>query len=151
MTALWERTISAAPGLERWLASAPSELHAARLPRPAWAIVAGSVARACHARGRPLLVLAPAPDSFADELRLWLAGRPPTHVFAEVAVSFLDRPPAHDSAVSKRLETLAALADAGNQGGVRRDPALPGPPQESPLCLLAIRSSWFLLEGPVCG
>ena len=116
MTILWERTIGAAPGLEHWLASAPSELHAARLPRPAWGIVAGSVARACHALGRPLLVLAPAPDSFADELRMWLAGRPPTHVFAEVAVSFLDRPPAHDSAVSKRLETLAALTDAGNQG-----------------------------------
>jgi transcription-repair coupling factor (superfamily II helicase) len=132
---LWERTIEAAPRLERWLSSAPSELNVGRLPRSAWAIVAGSVARACHARGRPLLVLVQAPDRFADELRPWLAGRPATHVFAEVGVSFLDRPPASDDAVNKRLETLAALADAG-PGGVRRDPAPPGPPQhggESPL------------------
>ena len=129
MSKLWERTIGAAPGLERWLAAAPAELSVGRLPRSAWAIVAGSVARACHARGRPLLVLVPAPDRFADELRPWLAGRPATHVFAEVSVSFLDRPPAHDDAVDKRLEALAALADAA-AGGVRRDPALPGPPHQ---------------------
>lgn len=129
MSTLWERTIEAAPRLERWLAASPSELGVGRLPRSAWAIVAGSVARACHARGRPLLVLVPAPDRFAEELRPWLAGRPATHVFAEVGVSFLDRPPASDDAVNKRLETLAALADAG-PGGVRRDPASPGPPHQ---------------------
>jgi transcription-repair coupling factor (superfamily II helicase) len=112
MSALWERTIGAAPGLERWQAAAPSELSVGRLPRPAWAIVAGSVARACQALGRPVLVLVPGPDRFADELRPWLAGRPATHVFAEVAVSFLDRPPASDDAVNKRLEALAALADS---------------------------------------
>jgi transcription-repair coupling factor (superfamily II helicase) len=129
VSTLWERTIEAAPRLERWLAASPSELGVGRLPRSAWAIVAGSVARACHARGRPLLVLVPAPDRFAEELRPWLAGRPATHVFAEVGVSFLDRPPASDDAVNKRLETLAALADAG-PGGVRRDPASPGPPHQ---------------------
>jgi transcription-repair coupling factor (superfamily II helicase) len=62
-----------------------------------------------------LVVLVPGPDRFADELRLWLAGRPATHVFAEVSVSFLDRPPAHDDAVNKRLEALAALADAAQE------------------------------------
>jgi transcription-repair coupling factor (superfamily II helicase) len=118
MSTLWERTIGAAPQLERWLGSVPSELSAGRLPRSAWAIVAGSLARACHARGRPLLVLVPGPDRFADELRPWLAGRPVTHVFAEVAVSFLDRPPASDEAVNKRLEALAALAGADQAPGV---------------------------------
>jgi transcription-repair coupling factor (superfamily II helicase) len=115
VSTLWERTINAAPALTRWLGAPPSELSAGRLPRSAWAIVAGSVARACHATGRPLLVLVPGPDRFADELRLWLAGRPATHVFAEVSVSFLDRPPAHDDAVNKRLEALAALADAAQE------------------------------------
>ncbi|TMC70939.1 MAG: transcription-repair coupling factor [Chloroflexi bacterium] len=112
MSALWEQTVGAAPELLRWLAAGPSELKVARLPRPAWAIVAGSLARACHARGLPLLVMVPAPDRFADELRPWLAGRPSTHVFAEIAVSFLDRPPASDEAVNKRLEALAALVES---------------------------------------
>src|SRR3979409_1233190 len=93
MTALWQRMIEAAPPLQRWLAASPAELRVGRLPRSAWAIVAGSIARVCHARGRPLLILVQAPDRFAEELRPWLAGRPATHVFAEVAVSFLDRPP----------------------------------------------------------
>jgi transcription-repair coupling factor (superfamily II helicase) len=120
MSKLWERAVGAAPNLERWLAGSPSELSTGRLPKSAWAIVAGSVARACHARGIPLLVLVPGPERFADELRLWLAGRPATHVFAEVAVSFLDRPPASDEAVNKRLEALAALADA--TAGHSREP-----------------------------
>ncbi len=112
MSSLAEGTVTAAPALQRWLEGSPSELEVGRLPRSAWAVVAGSVARACAARGRSVLVLVPAPDRFAEELRPWLAGRPATHVFAEVAVSFLDRPPATDEAVSKRLEALAALADA---------------------------------------
>jgi transcription-repair coupling factor (superfamily II helicase) len=90
----------------------------ARLPRSAWPIVAGAVARACAERGKPLLILVPGPERFAGDLRMWLAGRPATHVFAEVAVSFLDRPPAFDEAVSKRLEALSALANAGE------DPAI---------------------------
>jgi transcription-repair coupling factor (superfamily II helicase) len=57
-------------------------------------------------------VLVPGPDRFADELRLWLGGRPATQVFAEVAVSFLDRPPAFDEAVNRRLEALTALTNA---------------------------------------
>jgi transcription-repair coupling factor (superfamily II helicase) len=118
MSSLWERTLGAVPELQRWLANAPSEISAARLPRSAWAIVAGSVARACHARGLPLLVLVQGPDRFADELRPWLAGNPATHVFAEVAVSFLDRPPASDDAVNKRLEALAALAEADRRACV---------------------------------
>jgi len=63
-------------------------------------------------RGRAVLILVSGPDRFADELRLWLAGNPPTYVFAEVAVSFLDRPPAFDEAVNRRLEALTALAGA---------------------------------------
>jgi transcription-repair coupling factor (superfamily II helicase) len=129
MSTLWERTIGAAPRLESWLGASPSELSASRLPRPAWAIVAGSVARACLARGRPLLVLVPGPDRFAEELRPWLAGRPATHVFAEVAVSFLDRPPASDDAVNKRLEALAALT-----GGVTEST-----PQNEPIVVVSSR------------
>jgi len=63
-------------------------------------------------RGKPVLVLVQNPDRFADELRMWLAGNPKTHVFAEVGVSFLDRPPAFDEAVNRRLEALTALANA---------------------------------------
>src|SRR5947209_12080321 len=112
MTRLWEGVAGSEPRLQRWLGGQVSELEVARLPRSAWAIVAGSVARACAERGNPLLVLVPGPDRFADELRMWLAGRPATHVFAEVAVSFLDRPPAFDEAVNRRLEALTALLDA---------------------------------------
>ena len=112
MTALWEAVARSDPKLERWLARGVSELEVARLPRPAWPIVAASVARAATGNGKTVLVLAPGPDRFADELRLWLAGRPSTYVFAEVAVSFLDRPPAFDEAVNRRLEALAALASA---------------------------------------
>ncbi len=110
MTELWRATLAASPALERWVAAPAAELHVARLPRPAWPIVAGSVARACAEKGRSVLVLTPSPDRFADELRPWLAGHPYVHVFAEVAVSFLDRPPAFDEAVNKRLDALSALA-----------------------------------------
>ena len=111
MTALWEGAVAAAPKLEQWIAHGSAELEVARLPRSAWPIVAGATARAITQRGRPVLILVPGPERFADELRLWLAGRPSTYVFAEVAVSFLDRPPAFDEAVNRRLEALAALAD----------------------------------------
>src|SRR5881296_456381 len=110
MTALWKEVIASEARLARWVERGGGELNVARLPRPAWPIVAGSIARGLAARGRQLLILAPGPDRFAGELRLWLAGNPPTHVFAEVAVSFLDRPPAFDEAVNRRLEALAALA-----------------------------------------
>ena len=117
MTALWQATIDASPRLRRWLDGGGSgaELQVARLPRAAWPVVAGAVARSCDERGRSLLVMAPAPERFADELRPWLAVVPPTHVFAEVAVSFLDRPPAFDEAVNKRLEALSALARAADE------------------------------------
>ena len=118
MSTLWESTVGSVPALERWLDGPMSDWQVGRLPRSAWAIVAGSIARACAAQGRSVLVLAPAPDRFAEELRPWLAGRPATHVFAEVAVSFLDRPPATDEAVSKRLEALVALADASSAPSV---------------------------------
>jgi transcription-repair coupling factor (superfamily II helicase) len=109
MTELWRGVVQSEPRLERWLARGASELEVARLPRPAWPIVGGAVARAAADRGRTVLVLVPGPDRFVDELRLWLAGRPSTYVFAEVAVSFLDRPPAFDESVTRRLEALAAL------------------------------------------
>jgi len=111
MTTLWERTLDAAPELRRWTSSRVTDaLRIARLPRPVWPIVAGAVARALADSGRSILILVPAPDRFADDLRPWLAGRPPAYVFAEVAISFLDRPPAFDEAVSKRMEALNALA-----------------------------------------
>ncbi|TMF19525.1 MAG: DEAD/DEAH box helicase [Chloroflexi bacterium] len=109
---LWEGAIGAAPKLGDWITRAAGEVEVARLPRPAWPIVGGSVARAMVDRGRAVLILVSGPDRFADELRLWLAGNPPTYVFAEVAVSFLDRPPAFDEAVNRRLEALTALAGA---------------------------------------
>jgi transcription-repair coupling factor (superfamily II helicase) len=111
LTTLLEKTLEAAPEVRRWVSKATGGLRVARLPRPAWPIVAGAVARSFADAGRPLLILAPAPDRFCDELRPWLAGRPPVYVFAEVAVSFLDRPPAFDEAVNKRMEALNALAD----------------------------------------
>jgi len=118
VTALWQAAVDASPPLGRWLERQGARLRIGRLPRAAWPIVAASIARDLTARGRPVLVLVPAPERFAGDLRPWLAGRPPIHVFAEVAVSFLDRPPAFDEAVSLRLEALAALAGAG------RDPAV---------------------------
>src|SRR5207245_8941626 len=103
--------LDARPGLRRrtWSPGA-GELRIARLPRPAWPIVAGSVVRAVVDAGRSVLILVAAPDRFVDDLRPWLAGRPPAYVFAGVAVSFLDRPPAFDGAVSKRAEARDGFA-----------------------------------------
>src|SRR3977135_669312 len=112
MSSIWEGAIAAVPALERWVSGSLSDLEVGRLPRPAWPIVAGAVARASVARRRPVLILVPAPERFADELRPWLAGYPPVRVFAEVGISFLDRPPAFDESVNKRLEALATLATA---------------------------------------
>ncbi|TMF37564.1 MAG: transcription-repair coupling factor [Chloroflexi bacterium] len=112
---LWEAAVNAEPRLERWIRGGSSELEVARLPRSAWPVVAGSVARAAARSGRPMLILVPGPERFADELRLWLAGQPATHVFAEVAVSLLDRPPAFDESVNRRLEALTALAGADRE------------------------------------
>ncbi len=81
-----------------------------RLPVGAWALVAGALVRQAKAEGRTALVLVRHPDRFLAELRPWLAGTPPTYLFAELATSPLDRPPAVDPAVSSRLEALAALA-----------------------------------------
>src|SRR5438874_10779608 len=110
MTKLWAAVVGAAPQLAGWIGRGSGGLDVARLPRPAWPIVAGAVARAITERGVSVVILVPGPDRFADELRVWLAGNPATHVFAEVAVSFLDRPPAFDDAVNRRLEALTALA-----------------------------------------
>jgi transcription-repair coupling factor (superfamily II helicase) len=118
MSSLWKSTVAAAPALERWIGGGRGQLQVGRLPRPAWPIVAGSVVRALAASRRPVLILVPAPERFADELRPWLAGHPPVHVFAEIAVSFLDRPPAFDESVNKRLEALAALSRSGEEPGV---------------------------------
>jgi transcription-repair coupling factor (superfamily II helicase) len=115
VSSLWKSTIAAAPELERWIGGGEGELDVAHLPRAAWPIVAGAVARALAALRRPVLILVPAPERFTDELRPWLAGRPPVHVFAEIGISFLDRPPAFDDSVNKRLEALAAIARAGDE------------------------------------
>jgi len=109
VSSIWKGAIAAAPALERWVGGSLTDLEVGRLPRPAWPIVAGAVARACAAARRPVLILVPSPDRFADELRPWLAGYPPVRVFAEIGISFLDRPPAFDESVSKRLEALATL------------------------------------------
>ncbi|HEY1455839.1 MAG TPA: transcription-repair coupling factor [Candidatus Dormibacteraeota bacterium] len=109
MTSLWQGTIGVARELRGWPDGARPDLAVSRLIRPAWPIVAGSLVRASLERGRTVLVLVPAPDRFAEELRPWLAGRPATHVFSEVAISFLDRPPAFDEAVNRRLEALDSL------------------------------------------
>src|SRR4029077_16098926 len=111
MSRLWERILEEAPALRNWPGRREGELAVSRLPRPAWPIVAGAALRRLVDAGRPVLILVPAPDRFCDDLRPWLAGRPPAYVFAEVAVSFLDRPPAFDEAVNKRMEALNALAD----------------------------------------
>ena len=113
MTALWQAAVDASPPLARWLEHPHERLRVGRVPRAAWPIVAASIARDLTARGRTLLVLVSAPERFASDLRPWLAGRPAVHVFAEVAVSFLDRPPAFDEAVSLRLEALEALTAGG--------------------------------------
>src|SRR5256886_11391346 len=117
MTALWQAAVEASTPLARWLERPDERRRVSRVPRAAWPIVAASIARDLAARGRTLLVLVPAPERFAGDLRPWLAGRPPVHVFAEVAVSFLDRPPAFDEAVSLRLEALEALTAAGGEPG----------------------------------
>jgi transcription-repair coupling factor (superfamily II helicase) len=85
----------------------------ARLPTGAWPIVAGALVRRASESGRSALVLVRHPDRFLAELRPWLAGRPASYLFAEIAISFLDRPPAVDVAVGRRLEALAALAARG--------------------------------------
>jgi len=109
MTRLWEATLGANERLDGWARRGSTELNVARLPRPAWPIVAGSLARAITERGRTLLLLVSNPERFAEELRVWLAAQPVTHVFAEIGVSFLDRPPAFDEAVNRRLDALSAL------------------------------------------
>ena len=108
MSALWERTFDGA--LRDWLARPGASLVAGRLPRPAWPVVVAAVARAAAAAGRPTLVLSTGPGRLLAEVRPWLAGRPPAFLFAEVTVSFLDRPPVFDESVSLRMEALAALA-----------------------------------------
>src|SRR5438309_1659756 len=101
--------------LEQWVGGKVPTVDVGRLPRPAWPIVAGALARACAKLRRSVVIFVPAPERFADELRPWLAGHPSVYVFSEVGVSFLDRPPAFDGAVNKRLEALAALARSGDE------------------------------------
>ncbi|HLZ93902.1 MAG TPA: transcription-repair coupling factor [Candidatus Dormibacteraeota bacterium] len=109
MTRLWQATAGVVPAFERWLESPATKLRVARLPRAAWPVVAASAGRVLDRAGRQLVVLVTSPERFAGELRTWLGGTPSVHVFAEVSVSFLDRPPAFDDAVNRRLEALAAL------------------------------------------
>ncbi len=109
MSAIWERVFDGA--LAHWL-SGPSGklLRVGRLPRSAWPLVVSAVARASSNQSRSILVLVPGPARFLSELRQWLAGSPPAYLFAVVTVSFLDRPPAFDEAVARRLEAVAALS-----------------------------------------
>jgi len=73
-------------------------------------VVAGSLCRRAAESGRSAIVLVRHPERFLAEVRPWLGGNPPSYLFSEIAISFLDRPPAHDPAVGRRLEALAALA-----------------------------------------
>ncbi|OLB80287.1 MAG: hypothetical protein AUI15_42170 [Actinobacteria bacterium 13_2_20CM_2_66_6] len=114
---MWQSVLGAEPRLEGWVARGHTELHVARLPRSAWPIVAGAVARALTNRRKSAVILVQDPERFAEELRLWLNGQPAAYVFAEVRVSFLDRPPAFDESVNRRLEALAALASVVEERG----------------------------------
>jgi transcription-repair coupling factor (superfamily II helicase) len=114
VTALWERTFD---GPLATLARPGVSLRVGRLPRAAWPVVLSTVARAAADAGRSTLVLCPGPARSIAELRHWLAGRPSVFHFAEVTVSFLDRPPAFDETVSLRLEALAALAGSATGSG----------------------------------
>ncbi len=109
LRAFWREVVGRGP-LQAWLEAPAGELRLRRLPIGAWPVIAGAVARACTEAGRSVLVLTRHPEAFLAELRPWLAGTPSSHLFAEVAVSFLDRPPAIDLAVGQRLDALAALA-----------------------------------------
>src|SRR5258708_10559939 len=123
---LWQSAVAAGRGLERWLRSPQGRIQVARLPRAAWPIVAGAIARAANTGGRSLLVLVQSPDRFIEELRPWLAGRPQAFVFAEVGTSFLDRPPAFDPAVNQRLAAIPALtADPLQERSVVPPPTRP--------------------------
>jgi transcription-repair coupling factor (superfamily II helicase) len=115
VSALWERTFDGE--LRAWLARPGAPLRAGRLPRSAWPVVLSAVTRAAAEAGRPTLVLCPGPARLITELRPWLGGRPSVYHFAEVTVSFLDRPPAFDETVSLRLEALAALAAVASGSG----------------------------------
>jgi transcription-repair coupling factor (superfamily II helicase) len=112
VTQLWERILEAAGdgAMQSWLDSR-SEIGAGGLPRSAWPLFAGSVARAAARQGRWTVVLAPGPERLWAQLRPWLAGDPVAFLFAEVTVSVLDRPPAQDEAVVRRLQALGALAE----------------------------------------
>src|SRR5947199_926584 len=102
--------------LHDWLSGVGGpELRVGRLPRSAWPVLVAAAGRAAADRGQSLLVLTPGPSRFLGDMRPWLGGRPQAHVFAEVTVSFLDRPPAFDEAVALRLEALAALTVAGGE------------------------------------
>ena len=115
MSTLWEQTFDGA--LREWFARSGALLRVGQLPRSAWPLVVGAVARASAEAGRSILVLSPGPARLIADLRPWLAGRPSVYYFAEVTVSFLDRPPAFDEAVSLRMEALAAL-------GTEAEPAI---------------------------
>ncbi|MFZ0216632.1 MAG: hypothetical protein WAM30_11925, partial [Candidatus Dormiibacterota bacterium] len=112
------RTLALPDDLRTWLAApAPGSTQTvAGLPRAAWAPVAAAAVRTAHDAGHAVLVLAPNPGRLLEELRPWLAGTPRASLFAEVSISFLDRPPAFDQAVSQRVDALVKLA--GRESGV---------------------------------
>ena len=123
MSTLCERMFSAG-SLRDWLSAltdgaSPGRVHpvlrVGRLPRSAWPLLVAAVSRSAAEQGRSVLALTQGPARFLGDLRPWLAGRPQAHVFREVTVSFLDRPPAFDEAVALRLEALAALQNAAGE------------------------------------
>ncbi len=73
-------------------------------------MLAGALARQAAEEGRKTLILVRHPARFWAELLPWLVGEPPSYLFSELSTSVLDRPPAVDPAVGRRLESLARLA-----------------------------------------
>jgi transcription-repair coupling factor (superfamily II helicase) len=107
---------SAPAALRAWLRRPSGELGL-QLSADLHSLLAAA-AEAMAAEGRSTLVLTPSPERLWGELRSWLGGGVVAWLFGEVTVSFLDRPPALDEVVLRRLEALGALAEAG------REPAL---------------------------
>ena len=107
---IWRALTQGDSALAAWLGGqSRGELELTGVPAAGWGLLAASLAAWAIERRRTLLVLVPAPDRFLPEVRAWAAQGSRAHLFAEVHVSFLDRPPAHDDAVTRRLEALAAL------------------------------------------
>src|SRR2546428_11530531 len=94
MSALGQQALDVAPGLRRWVTQGEGELRVARLPRPAWPIVAGAGAPGPAGAGRSGLVPPPGPDPLFGGPRARPAGRAAGFGLPGGGGSFFARPPA---------------------------------------------------------